>query len=86
MVVVAEKIVPTATLAELPELTVIPEVLVDSVVHVPGGALPTGCHPLYGVDEAHVWRYLEAASTEAGLQAYLEETASCDRAGAGHTS
>ena len=83
VIVVAEEIVPSAELARQPELTAIPEMFVEAVVHLPGGARPTSCYPLYGVDEAAVWRYLELSRTPDGLACYLAETAALDHAASG---
>ncbi len=74
VIVTAERIVPTEALAERPELTVIPELFVEAVVHAPGGAHPTSCYPLYEIDVEATWRYLELARTPEGLATYLAET------------
>jgi hypothetical protein len=42
------------------------------VVHAPEGARPTSCHPFYGIDEAGVGAYLEAAGRPETLRSYLE--------------
>ena len=78
VILVAERIVPTQELAERPELTTIPEILVEAVVHLPRGASPASCHPYYSVDEPAMWRYLECSRSRAGLDAYLAETAAAD--------
>lgn len=80
VILVAERIVPTGELARQPELTVIPEIFVEAVVHLPRGAHPTSCHPFYGVDESAVWHYLDLAGTPEGLARYLDETAPADHA------
>ena len=72
VILTAERIVPTEELARQPELTRIPHFLVAAVVHAPGGARPTSCHPYYGIDEAGVRAYLEAADRPETLRAYLE--------------
>lgn len=83
VIVVAEEIAPTAELARQPELTAIPELFVEAVVHLPGGARPTSCYPRYDVDEPAVWRYLELSRTPEGLDRYLIETAATDHVAAG---
>lgn len=59
----ARRIVATADerLDRVPDAT-IPGFMVDLVVEQPFGAYPTGCLGLYAADEAHLERYLEAAS------------------------
>ncbi len=46
---------------------------IDVVVPAPRGAHPTGVPGLYPPDEAHIRRYLAAASTPEGFAAYLDE-------------
>jgi glutaconate CoA-transferase subunit A len=67
----AERIVPTAELAERPELTVIPGLLVRAVVEAPGGAGPCSCTPAYDVDRAGVEAYLRACADPDALAAYV---------------
>ena len=72
VILTAERIVPTEALARQPELTRVPYFLVAAVVRAPEGARPTSCHPSYGIDEAGVRAYLEAAERPETLRAYLE--------------
>jgi len=44
----------------------------SGVVHIPGGAHPTSCSPLYGFDVAH-FRAYTASAGEAGIAAYLDQ-------------
>jgi glutaconate CoA-transferase subunit A len=81
VILTAEQIVETAELARRPELTLIPGIFVQAVVHAPGGAWPGSCHPLYDYDAEAVRSYLAAAAHPERLRAYLEETAGRDRAG-----
>jgi glutaconate CoA-transferase subunit A len=67
----AERIVSTAELAERPELTVIPGILVRAVVEAPGGAGPCSCTPGYDLDRAGVEAYLRACADPEALAAYL---------------
>jgi glutaconate CoA-transferase, subunit A len=83
VILTAERIVDTAELARQPELTAIPGFLVSAVVHVPGGAWPGSCYPLYEYDPAAVRDYLAAAADPDHLTAYLAETAARDRVEAG---
>lgn len=42
------------------------------VVHVPGGAHPSSCAPLYGFDTAHFKEYAATAKEDGGWTQYLE--------------
>lgn len=44
----------------------------SAVVHIPGGAHPSSCAPLYGFDVAHFKEYSGYAKEE-GFQAYLDK-------------
>jgi glutaconate CoA-transferase subunit A len=82
VILTAERIVDTAELARQPELTLIPGLFVHAVVHVPGGAWPGSCYPLYDYDADAVAAYLAAATDPDRLRMYLDETAGRDRAAA----
>jgi glutaconate CoA-transferase subunit A len=71
VIITAERIVPTAELARLPELTAVPAFLVDAVVAAPGGAWPGSCHGHYGIAEAAVRDYLAHAHDPAWLRDHL---------------
>jgi glutaconate CoA-transferase subunit A len=43
------------------------------VVHIPGGAHPSSCNPLYGFDVAHFKTYTGYAKDEAGFAGYVEK-------------
>lgn len=43
------------------------------VVHLPGGAHPSSCNPLYGFDVAHFKEYSGFARDEAGFAGYLDK-------------
>jgi glutaconate CoA-transferase subunit A len=79
IILTAEEILPSEAFEADPERTLIPHFLVTAVVHAPRGAWPTSCYPAYDVDDAAIYRYLEASRTPAGLAGYLEETAAHDR-------
>ncbi|WP_137820696.1 CoA transferase subunit A [Pseudomonas sp. 2FG] len=49
----------------------------SAVVHVPGGAHPSSCAPLYGFDVAHFKAYNASAQTPDGWQAYVEQYLNC---------
>lgn len=43
------------------------------VIHIPGGAHPTSCTPLYGFDVPHFKAYVASAKEESGIQGYLDK-------------
>jgi len=43
------------------------------VVHIPGGAHPSSCNPLYGFDVAHFKTYAASAGAENGWQEYMQK-------------
>ena len=43
------------------------------VVHIPGGAHPSSCNPMYGFDAPHFKEYSAAARDEAGFAGYAEK-------------
>jgi glutaconate CoA-transferase subunit A len=78
-IIMTEKIVDTAHFVAQPELTIIPEIFVEAVVHAPAGAWPTAVFNEYGIDEPAMRRYLELSRTPEGFKQYLDETAAHDR-------
>ena len=48
------------------------------VVHIPGGAHPSSCNPLYGFDVAHFKEYAGFAKDEAGFAGYLDKFLGAD--------
>ncbi|MBL7164284.1 MAG: CoA transferase subunit A [Anaerolineales bacterium] len=66
VIITAEEIVPELAQADL----VAP--LVDAVVHTPGGAAPTSCHPLYALDGEAILAYTERVSDPASWKEYVE--------------
>lgn len=44
-----------------------------SVVHLPCGAHPSSCNPLYGIDVEHFRRYAAGAKEAGGWQKYVDE-------------
>jgi len=69
VLVTAERLVPTETLAAQPELTLVPGFMVEAVAIVPRGAWPGSMHPDYEVDYAAVEAYLKDAP--GALEAHL---------------
>jgi glutaconate CoA-transferase subunit A len=51
--------------------TFIPAIHVDTVVHAPFGAHPSGCTGLYGPDKAHMAQYVAASRDDASFAEYL---------------
>ena len=48
------------------------------VVHIPGGAHPSSCSPLYGFDVPHFKAYAGSAREEAGFAGYQEQFLGAD--------
>lgn len=67
VIVTAEEIVPAMEKADV----IAP--WVDAVVHAPQGALPTSCHPLYGLDGEAILTYGEQVSDQESWSAYINE-------------
>lgn len=70
VIVTAERIVETAALEQLPELTVVPHFMVHAVAHAPRGAWPGSCYPLYDVHAEGVRAYL-AHARKGDLEGHL---------------
>jgi glutaconate CoA-transferase subunit A len=49
----------------------------SGVVHLPGGAHPSSCAPLYGFDVGHFKAYNASASEPDGWQAYRQRYIDC---------
>jgi acyl CoA:acetate/3-ketoacid CoA transferase alpha subunit len=73
VIITAEEIVDRAFIEKQPELTAIPDYLVDAVVHLPFGAYPTNCYKYYDHDFYHFQHYVKKNRTEEGFKEYLEE-------------
>lgn len=43
------------------------------VIHIPGGAHPSSCAPLYGFDVPHFKTYVATAKEESGIQGYFDK-------------
>ena len=68
----AEEIVDNDEFCADPTRTTIPGVLVESVVHAPFGAHPSGCAGLYGPDKIHMREYVLASKDDASFETYLK--------------
>ena len=44
----------------------------SGVVHIPGGAHPSSCSPMYGFDVPHLKAYTGSAKAEGGFQGYVD--------------
>jgi len=73
LIVSAEEIVPTDEIRRYPDRTVIPYYLVDAVVHAPFGSHPGEMAYRYCRDEEEIKAWVQAAETEEGAHAYLQE-------------
>lgn len=49
----------------------------NGVVHLPGGAHPSSCTPLYGHDLAHFKEYNASVKAEGGWQTYFDKYVAC---------
>ena len=65
VIITAEELVPELTKADL----VAP--CVHAVVHVPKGATPTSCHPLYSLDSEAILEYTEHVSDQVSFNNYI---------------
>jgi glutaconate CoA-transferase subunit A len=61
VLVTAERLVSTETLAAQPELTLVPGFMVEAVAIVPQGGWPGSMHPFYDIDYPAVEHYMEDA-------------------------
>jgi glutaconate CoA-transferase subunit A len=67
VIVTAEEILPSLEKADL----VAPRV--HAIVHAPGGALPTSCHPCYPMDGAALLAYTEQVSDPESFERYVSK-------------
>ena len=65
VIVTAEEIVPELMKADLAAP------FVHAVVHAPGGATPSSCHPFYPMDGEAILAYTEQVSDPASFTTYL---------------
>jgi glutaconate CoA-transferase subunit A len=61
VLVTAEKLVASESLAAQPELTLVPGFMVEAVAIVPRGAWPGSMHPLYEIDYSAIAQYMKDA-------------------------
>ncbi|MBN1661482.1 MAG: CoA transferase subunit A [Anaerolineae bacterium] len=73
LIISAEEIVPTEEIRKYPDRTVIPYYLVDAVVHAPYGSHPGEMAYMYCRDEPEIKAWVEAAATDEGARAYMQE-------------
>ncbi|WP_137389523.1 CoA transferase subunit A [Rhodoligotrophos defluvii] len=72
VIVTVEEIVDTDVIRRQPEMTLLPALMVDMVVHLPYGAHPTGVYGYYDHDAPHLADYYAASATEAETAAWLD--------------
>lgn len=73
VVLLAEEIVPTVTLRDVPNRTFLPGFLASAVVHLPLACHPSPCQGRYGRDHAFFHDYHDASREREGYLAWLEE-------------
>jgi len=73
VIVTVEKIVSTKKISRHPHLVEIPSYRTSAVVEAPWGAHPTPMLGVYGADEDHIRRYLDAAKTPGDFGQYLND-------------
>ena len=66
VIVTADEIVPALDKADV----IAP--WIDAVVHAPQGALPTSCHPLYGLDGEAILSYTEQVNDRESWSVYVD--------------
>jgi acyl CoA:acetate/3-ketoacid CoA transferase alpha subunit len=71
LVVIAEEIVPTETIQNEPERTIIPGHRVEAIVHQPFGAHPTAVYGRYDYDAAHLKHYVEHSKRADRIGEYI---------------
>jgi acyl CoA:acetate/3-ketoacid CoA transferase alpha subunit len=72
VIVTVEEIVETEVIRRQPEMTLLPALMVDMVVHLPYGAHPTGVYGYYDHDAPHLADYYAASQTDAGTAGWLD--------------
>jgi glutaconate CoA-transferase subunit A len=72
-IVITERLVSGDVIRQNPEATVVPGMFVSHVVELPLSAHPTSVYRAYDYDSEHIERYVQAASTREGFQAYLHQ-------------
>lgn len=73
VIVVVEEVVETEVIRSDPNRTVIPDLIVDAVVHEPYGAHPSYVQGYYDRDNAFYLGWYEISKDEASTQAWLDE-------------
>ena len=73
IIVSVEEIVDEEEIIATPDLTVLPRLFVDFVVHAPYGAHPNSCDTRYDFDIKHARLYQEASTTTEGFDKYIKE-------------
>jgi acyl CoA:acetate/3-ketoacid CoA transferase alpha subunit len=75
VIVTVEEIVEIDEIRRQPELTIIPGLMVDMVVHLPYGAHPTGVYRYYDHDPACLADYYAASHSQADTDRWLDRWA-----------
>jgi glutaconate CoA-transferase subunit A len=72
VLVTAERMVSRQEFIKQPELTLIPEFMVEAVSICPRGAWPGSCFPFYDLDTDAINEYLQLGKTPSGLREHLD--------------
>jgi len=73
LILTTERIVPTETIREAPDRTVIPSMCVDAVCEVPYGSYPGNMAGRYYSDEAHLKEWLAIERDEDAHKAFMKQ-------------
>lgn len=73
LILSTEEIVPTETIRQRPDRTIIPYYLVDAVVEAPFGSHPGEMCYVYRRDEPQIKEWVEASQTPETTRAYLDK-------------
>lgn len=76
VIVQAERIVDSESMARHPVGSIVPGFLVAAVVEAPGGCRPTAAHGAYGFDEGALKEYLSMARTAEGFAEWIARATS----------
>ncbi len=72
-IVTVEEIIDNDEIRNNPQLTSIPYIYIDAVVHQPKGAWPASCDSYYDSDIEEIKAYAQAIKSPEGFQEYLEQ-------------
>ncbi|MCG8567924.1 MAG: CoA transferase subunit A [Desulfobacterales bacterium] len=73
LIITCEELVDADGLKDDPDLTCIPFIHADAVVHVPNGAFPTACYGHYDYDSGYMNAYAKVARDDEAYAAFMQE-------------